>query len=66
MDVIITEDSDLLAFGAKKIFYKMEQNGVGQEICLQELPLCTEFCFTNWTNNMFLTLCIMSGCDYVD
>jgi exonuclease-1 len=28
-DVVITEDSDLLAFGVKKCFYKMDNNGDG-------------------------------------
>jgi 5'-3' exonuclease len=27
--VVITEDSDLLAFGVKKCFYKMDSNGDG-------------------------------------
>ncbi len=27
VDVVITEDSDLLAFGAKKCFFKMDKNG---------------------------------------
>jgi exonuclease-1 len=66
VDVIITEDSDLLAFGAKRIFYKMDRNGLGQEISLEDLPLCSEYSFANWTNNMFLTLCIMAGCDYLE
>ena len=29
---VITEDSDLIAFGAKRIFYKLEDNGDGKEI----------------------------------
>jgi len=29
VDVVITEDSDLLAFGATKIFYKMDRTGTG-------------------------------------
>ena len=28
-DIVITEDSDLLAFGCKKVFFKMDQNGDG-------------------------------------
>lgn len=37
MDVVITEDSDLLAFGAKKIFFKFDNCGRGKEICLEDL-----------------------------
>lgn len=29
IDAIITEDSDLIAFGAKKIIFKMDYNGLG-------------------------------------
>ena len=32
-DVVITEDSDLLAFGVKKCFFKMDKLGQGFEIC---------------------------------
>ena len=35
--VIITEDSDLLAFGVKKCFYKMDSNGNGEEVNLDKL-----------------------------
>jgi hypothetical protein len=29
VSLVITEDSDLLAFGVKKCFYKMDANGDG-------------------------------------
>ena len=32
--MVITEDSDLLAFGVKKCFFKMDSNGDGQEVDL--------------------------------
>jgi 5'-3' exonuclease len=32
IDFIITEDSDLIPFGSKKIFYKFENDGSGIEI----------------------------------
>jgi exonuclease-1 len=64
--VVITEDSDLLAFGAKKVFYKMNRNMEGEEISLSNIPNCGDFSFNSWTNNMFLTLCIMAGCDYLE
>lgn len=51
VDVIITEDSDLLAFGAKKILYKLDSNYNGQEISLADLPLCCDYSFVGWTDN---------------
>lgn len=44
----------------------MNPQGEGEEINSEDLNLCTDPDLTNWTNNMFLTLCIMSGCDYLD
>lgn len=37
MDVIITEDSDLLVFGAKKVLYKMDEFGNGKLIEMKDL-----------------------------
>jgi len=37
VDLIISVDSDLLAFGAKRVFYKMENNGDGEEINMEDL-----------------------------
>lgn len=38
VDIIITEDSDLLAFGAKKILYKLDFSTLnGEEICLENI-----------------------------
>ena len=37
IDLVITEDSDLLLFGAAKVLFKMNRQGQGFEIDLQEL-----------------------------
>ena len=65
-DVIVTEDSDLLAFGVKKCFFKMDVNGDGQEIDLDNLQEVTELNFRSFTLEMLTITCILSGCDYVD
>lgn len=31
----------------------------------ENLTSCTKCNFSKWTPNMFLTLCILSGCDYL-
>lgn len=36
-DVVVTEDSDLLAFGVKKCLFKMDKNGHGFEIDMDQL-----------------------------
>jgi exonuclease-1 len=37
IDVVITEDSDLLAYGARKVLFKMDPSGNGIEINLSDL-----------------------------
>ena len=37
IDFVITEDSDLLAYGVKKVLFKMSQDGNGIEINLDFL-----------------------------
>lgn len=45
MDVIITEDSDLLAYGAKRVLYKLDKFGYGEEIDINTIGDCTEYNF---------------------
>jgi exonuclease-1 len=66
VDVVITEDSDLLAFGAKRVLYKLSKDGDGEEYALEDVPLCMELNFKDWDSNMFLTWCILTGCDYLE
>lgn len=55
-DVVFTEDSDLLPFGANKVFLKMDKNGYGFEICLNDLKKVTEMSMQNIDQNMFLSI----------
>jgi exonuclease-1 len=64
VDVVFTEDSDLLTFGVQKCFFKMDNMGNGQEIDLSELHKVK--CFKNFNHDMFMTTCILSGCDYLE
>jgi 5'-3' exonuclease len=43
IDVVITEDSDLLAYGVDKVLFKMDPQGNGIEINLANLQECKEF-----------------------
>ena len=64
--MIVTEDSDLLAFGVKTCLFKMDRSGNGIEINLNELENVTDYHFSKFTGDMFLTMCILSGCDYLE
>lgn len=63
IDVVITEDSDLLAYGVTKVLFKMDPSGKGTEINMSELQNCPEY-QPMFTPEMFLQACILSGCDY--
>jgi len=64
--VVISEDSDMLAFGCLRVLFKMDKNGEGDEICLNKLSCAQEFNFSTWSPDKFLSLCILSGCDYLE
>ena len=63
VDFVITEDSDLLAFGVKKVFFKMDRNGQGTLINMKNLKKVQGL--ENFDHDLFLTTCIFSGCDYL-
>lgn len=67
VDVVFTEDSDLLAFGVGTVFFKMDNYGNGEEIKLKNLKKVKKpLCFKSFDQDMLLTACIMSGCDYIE
>ncbi|XP_037667094.1 exonuclease 1 [Choloepus didactylus] len=64
VQAIITEDSDLLAFGCKKVILKMDQFGNGLEIDQARLGMCRQLGDV-FTEEKFRYMCILSGCDYL-
>ena len=57
-DYAITEDSDLLVFGCKKVLYKFDRdNEKGSMLNLERL----EKCFNNFSERKFQFMCILSG-----
>ncbi|KAK7901729.1 hypothetical protein WMY93_018498 [Mugilogobius chulae] len=61
---VITEDSDLLAFGCKNVILKMDKQGNGLEIDQSHLGRVK--CLGNvFTEEKFRYMCILSGCDYL-
>ncbi|XP_028983134.1 exonuclease 1 isoform X2 [Betta splendens] len=61
---VITEDSDLLAFGCKKVILKMDKQGNGLEIDRSNLGRCRSL-GNIFTEEKFRYMCILSGCDYL-
>lgn len=63
---IVTEDSDLLAYYCPRVLYKIDRvTGMGQEICVADLPRARELGLQSFTRQHFLEMCIMSGCDFL-
>jgi exonuclease-1 len=64
VDIVMTEDSDLLAYGCEQVLFKYENEGYVDEISIKKLPECKELNFTNFSHEIFLSFCILCGCDY--
>ncbi|KAI4290084.1 MAG: hypothetical protein L6R35_000655 [Caloplaca aegaea] len=62
---ILSEDSDLLVFGAKRLLTKLEQFGDCVEISRDDFTACREISMVGWTDAEFRCMAILSGCDYL-
>lgn len=58
VDTIITEDSDLLVFGSKRVLFKLDESGHGKLIELKDLGkanknlfVCRTYCCFGWGLN---------------
>ncbi|CCC13206.1 hypothetical protein SMACR_06425 [Sordaria macrospora] len=63
---VVSEDSDLLVFGAKRLLTKMDQYGQCIEINRSQFCAVREISLTGWTDAEFRHMAIFSGCDYLD
>lgn len=63
---IISEDSDMLVFGAKRLLTKLDQHGQCIEINSRDFCAVREISLTGWTLEQFRQMTIFSGCDYLE
>ncbi|KIH93447.1 exodeoxyribonuclease 1 [Sporothrix brasiliensis 5110] len=63
---IISEDSDLLVFGAKRLLTKLDTHGRCIEINRREFCACREVSLTDFSDTDFRRMAILSGCDYLE
>ena len=63
---IISEDSDLLVFGAKRLLTKLDPHGQCIEINRRDFCAVREISLTGWTDKEFRHMAILSGCDYLE
>ena len=66
IDGILSEDSDLLVFGAKNLLTKLDQYGDLVLIRRDDFTACREVSFIGWSDTEFRQMAIMSGCDYLN
>ena len=65
IDGILSEDSDLLVFGAKCLLTKLDQYGDCIEISRKDFTACQDVSLVGWTDAEFRCMAILSGCDYL-
>ncbi|KAI8644597.1 PIN domain-like protein [Parasitella parasitica] len=64
-DAVVTENSELLAFGCKKCIYKINRHGNAVEISLDQVLHNDASPFKGYDVETFRHICILSGCDYL-
>ncbi|CCG81837.1 Putative uncharacterized protein [Taphrina deformans PYCC 5710] len=65
IDGIVTEDSDLLVFGCKKVLFKLNEFGECMEISRSRFGNNSGMSLAGWDDDMFRYMAILSGCDYL-
>ena len=88
VDLVFTEDSDLVAYGCETVIFKLEKSGDAKEFKWRNMlagppPARVEndenssadvqrkkgpppLDFRGWDFELFLSLCVLSGCDFLD
>ncbi|KAJ9676858.1 hypothetical protein PVL29_022054 [Vitis rotundifolia] len=64
---VITEDSDLMAYGCRAIIFKMDRNGNGEEMVLDRVfdSVARVPSFQNFDKELFTGMCVLAGCDFL-
>ena len=65
IDGILSEDSDLLVFGAKRLITKLDKYGDCVEVNRTHFTACREISLVGWSDADFRRMAILSGCDYL-
>lgn len=64
VDAIISEDSDLLVFGAQRLLTKLNDNGMFVEIRRDNFVNCKGSKISTFDDDQLLLMATISGCDY--
>ncbi|CAO3668504.1 unnamed protein product [Rhizopus stolonifer] len=60
---VVTEDSDLLAFGCTTVIFKLDRYGEGKRIYFNDIPMAIDL--SPFNEKTFRHICMLSGCDYL-
>ncbi|TYJ99023.1 exonuclease 1 [Cucumis melo var. makuwa] len=64
---VITEDSDMIAYGCKATIFKMDRYGNGEEMMLDKIfnsASCTPS-FRDFDKELLTGMCVLAGCDFL-
>ncbi|VVT56636.1 uncharacterized protein SAPINGB_P005189 [Magnusiomyces paraingens] len=64
ISAIISEDSDLLVFGARVLLTKMDEQGKCVSVERKNFKNCKELVLADLTDSQFRAMALFSGCDY--
>nr|XP_029119233.1 exonuclease 1 isoform X2 [Elaeis guineensis] len=64
---VITEDSDLIAYGCKAVIFKMDRYGNGEEFLRDRVfnTVHGGLSFRNFDKELFTGMCVLAGCDFL-
>jgi exonuclease-1 len=67
VDLVISEDSDNIPYGCSDILFKLDYQGNCQRLVLSDLfsRVIPGFDLRTFSQEMIVTMCIASGCDYL-
>ena len=67
VDVVVSEDSDMIPYGCKDIVFKLDRAGSCQRLKLPSLfaePI-EGFDLSGFDQDMLVAMCVLAGCDYL-
>lgn len=64
IDVVITEDSDAIAYGCSKILFKLDHSGRAKMYSKDSLSNNIDYLFLDWTDDMMRLMCSLAKNDY--
>jgi exonuclease-1 len=77
VQLVLAEDSDMMAFGCPAVLYKMDSAGNGRLLRRDRLLELSDLSargdsearlfspWSEWDDRLFLELCVLAGCDYL-